>query len=137
MITLFRLCTLFFLACSPHVVGAQPYQSPIGTDSLQAEGLLGSRFGIPGTPTSYDYIVIGGGTAGIVIASRLAENQSATIALVEAGGFYEIDNGNFTQVPQDVYLSREYSWRLILPHNFRYRDRYCVRSQLRRAHRIH
>ena len=36
----------------------------------------------------YDYIVIGGGTAGITVASRLAQN-GYQVALVEAGGYYE------------------------------------------------
>lgn len=43
--------------------------------------------------------VVGGGTAGITLASRLAENSSLSIAIVEAGGFYEIDNGNFSVLP--------------------------------------
>ena len=34
---------------------------------------------------SYDYLVLGGGTAGAIIAARLAENTDASICLVEAG----------------------------------------------------
>lgn len=44
-------------------------------------------------------VVIGGGTAGITIASRLAEDPSISVAIVEAGGFYQVDNGNYSVVP--------------------------------------
>ena len=37
--------------------------------------------------SAQDYIVVGGGTAGLTIANRLAENN--TVAVIEAGGFYE------------------------------------------------
>lgn len=60
--------------------------------------LFSSGFAYPGRNASYDYIVIGGGTAGLTIASRLAAT-SASVAVVEAGGFYEVENGNNSVVP--------------------------------------
>lgn len=65
----------------------------------QTGSLLGNSFGTPGSNATFDYVVVGGGNAGLTIASRLAQNRSASIAVVEAGGFYEIDNGNASVVP--------------------------------------
>ncbi|KAK2791744.1 hypothetical protein FQN52_004660 [Onygenales sp. PD_12] len=39
---------------------------------------------------SFDYVVVGGGTAGVTIAYRLAENTENRVALVEAGTYYEV-----------------------------------------------
>lgn len=77
-------------------------------ETLSALGLLGSHFGVPGLPATYDYVIVGGGTAGLTVARRLAANPSVTVAVVEAGGLYETDNGNLTQVPADaVYFLEE------------------------------
>ncbi|KAK6361334.1 hypothetical protein TWF730_005068 [Orbilia blumenaviensis] len=35
--------------------------------------------------TSFDYVIAGGGTAGLVLAARLTENPDITVAVVEAG----------------------------------------------------
>ncbi|KAI2465130.1 GMC oxidoreductase [Annulohypoxylon bovei var. microspora] len=48
---------------------------------------------------SFDYVIVGGGTAGLVLANRLTENQGVTVAVVEAGTFPEDVVGNVTQVP--------------------------------------
>jgi choline dehydrogenase len=79
------------LAVSTHAVPAVSH--------IQARGLLGSSFGVPGNNATFDYIVVGGGTAGLTLATRLAEQQAGSVAVIEAGGFYEIDNGNISQVP--------------------------------------
>jgi choline dehydrogenase len=54
----------------------------------------GNSFGVPGKNASYDYVIVGGGTGGLTIAARLAEDKNVSVAVIEAGGFYQIDNGN-------------------------------------------
>ncbi len=68
--------------------------------------IYGNSFGVPGLNASYDYVIIGGGTAGNTIAARLAQDPANyTVAVIEAGSFYEILNGNRTQVPGYSYES--------------------------------
>lgn len=78
------------------VVLSAPYRilnPPLG------ERPVGSSFGIPGRQATYDYVVIGGGTAGLTVASRLVEQNAGSVAVLEAGSFYEISNGNQSEVP--------------------------------------
>lgn len=68
-------------------------------DDGQRGRILGTSFGVPGIDASYDYVIVGGGTADLTIAARLTEDPSLTVAVVEAGGFYEVDNGERNVVP--------------------------------------
>ena len=43
------------------------------------------------------------------MAARLAEDPKLSIAVVEAGGFYELDNGNISHIPG---LIAEITWVL-------------------------
>ncbi|KAF2795104.1 GMC oxidoreductase [Melanomma pulvis-pyrius CBS 109.77] len=61
--------------------------------------LYGNSFGILAQNATFDYVVVGGGTAGLAVATRLASNPNVTVAVIEAGSFYEMDNGNTSQVP--------------------------------------
>jgi choline dehydrogenase len=63
-----------------------------------ARTLLGTNFGNPANAT-YDYVVVGGGTAGLAIAARLAEDERNSVAVIEAGSFYELSTGNISQIP--------------------------------------
>lgn len=76
----------FTIALFPHTPNGSP--------------LTSTSFGIPGINATYDYIVIGGGTAGLALATRLSSSSAGlSIAVIEAGSFYEITNGNLSVVP--------------------------------------
>ncbi|MET0276521.1 MAG: NAD(P)-binding protein, partial [Acidimicrobiia bacterium] len=45
---------------------------------------------------TFEYVVVGGGTAGCVLANRLSEDRAASVLLVEAG---RRDNSPFIRVP--------------------------------------
>lgn len=53
-------------------------------------------------PTSCDYLVIGGGAAGCVVASRLSEDERFSVVLVESGGE---NRGLLTRIPSTGFLA--------------------------------
>ncbi|KAI1087244.1 GMC oxidoreductase [Rostrohypoxylon terebratum] len=65
---------------------------------------------------SFDYVIVGGGTAGLVLANRLTEDSGVTVAVVEAGTFPEDVVGNVTQVP--AYANQFEGSELDLEWNF-------------------
>ena len=61
--------------------------------------------------SSYDYIVIGAGSAGAVVAARLSEDKDARVLLLEAGGK---DRHPFQVMPLGflrVVASSKYNWK--------------------------
>ncbi|XP_063878854.1 glucose dehydrogenase [FAD, quinone]-like [Scylla paramamosain] len=58
---------------------------------------------------TYDYLVVGGGSAGSVVAARLSEEANVTVALLEAGG-HETQLSQVPGLAMDLQLS-EMDWQ--------------------------
>ncbi|RDL41345.1 uncharacterized protein BP5553_01324 [Venustampulla echinocandica] len=83
------------------VLACVRYASSTGIlESITGFNTIGDHFGYPAfQDTTYDYVIVGGGTAGLAMAARLSQGGAGTVAVIEAGGFYELDNGNLSTVP--------------------------------------
>ena len=78
--------------------------SSVDARSLGLRNSLGKNVAKLSSNSNFDYVIVGGGTAGLTVASRLSEESSVRVAVVEAGDFYEIMNGNQSQIPANDAL---------------------------------
>ncbi|KAK0486182.1 alcohol oxidase [Armillaria novae-zelandiae] len=59
----------------------------------------------------FDYLVIGGGTAGLVVAARLSENPDCVVGVIEAGEYHENDDlVNIPGVMGRALHNPKYDW---------------------------
>ena len=72
--------------------------------------ILIKAFRLMGKQEIYDYIVVGAGSAGAILASRLSEDSSNSVLLVEYGGS---DRSVFVRMPSALGIpmnTRKYNW---------------------------
>lgn len=94
----FSSIVLALATTSARVLSAPTSSSTFANRNAHFDVGDGTKFGVPGNAT-FDYVVVGGGTAGLAVAYRLAESGQHSVAMIEAGGFYQLENGNQSVVP--------------------------------------
>lgn len=63
--------------------------------------------------SSFDYLIIGGGTAGLAVAARLSENPDIAVGVLEAGAARLNDPSILTPAAYPNLVGREdYDWLL-------------------------
>lgn len=60
--------------------------------ALQRQTYHNRRLNLPSWNGTYDFVVVGAGTAGSIVAGRLSENPRVNVLLIEAGGPMGISN---------------------------------------------
>lgn len=84
-------------------------------------------------PPDADYVIVGGGTAGLVLASRLSEDPSKTIVVLEAGT--DLTQDPRTQIPAlwTSLMGSEVDWQLTTTPQVSNMNRFLEPQRLSRA----
>ncbi|KAF2171280.1 GMC oxidoreductase [Zasmidium cellare ATCC 36951] len=87
---------------------SQRQASPSNTESMDGRVGISRRRGLrqAASKTEYDYIICGGGTAGLAVANRLTENSNITVLVVEAGINGTTDGWDYKSTPQEYSNGR-------------------------------
>jgi choline dehydrogenase len=98
------------------MAGAPGYNATLSRRAFTSVGVTtlalgGSSCAGPDDNEIYDYVIVGGGTAGCVLANRLSENETTRVLLIEAGS-----NGTSPYIHIPAAVSRalrrpELAWR--------------------------
>lgn len=78
------------------------FRRSVTTDSTKLSG------------STYDYVIVGGGLAGLVVANRLSADSNISVAVIEAGGSGYSDNAKFVVPAANLYNSSvgtQYDWQ--------------------------
>lgn len=78
------------------------FKRSVTTDASKISGL------------TYDYVIVGGGLAGLVVANRLSANPNISVAVIEAGASGYADNQKFTVPAANLYdssVGTQYDWQ--------------------------
>ncbi|KAF8243138.1 alcohol oxidase [Wilcoxina mikolae CBS 423.85] len=94
---------LVFLAlCVTQFTSAIPASASHATVIQRSEDLL----------SKYDYVIVGGGLSGLVVANRLSEKRSTTVLVIEAGEFDDGSNKFYVPAYVGLTIGTSFDWQV-------------------------